>query len=269
MQQSRRKRRKARGWKLGSPSQLLGLSREEELFIELRLKLAEGLKAPSSQRDVASQPRKGSQIEPIPRRQDGSRRPHRFYRPSHQVHPRAGRLQQRSRRHHCAPVTSSGTDGYQADLVSKLGLNQKSLARSAPADRRNGSRHPGLGRSVEAQRNGFTAVRKVSNDPRHWTKIGAAFPHKEGTGFSVVHAFPVDGRLVVLPPDPAEGGNKYLDSRDFRRPQGSPFLPSVKVWQPGPGQVGTKLEVEGCEVAARKHHELDGVSTVAVDDKCY
>jgi hypothetical protein len=37
---------------------------------------------------------------------------------------------------------------------------------------------------------------------KKWTKIGAAFPHKEGTGFNIeLKAFPVDGRLVVLPPD--------------------------------------------------------------------
>jgi hypothetical protein len=35
-----------------------------------------------------------------------------------------------------------------------------------------------------------------------WTKIGAAFPHKKGAGFSIeLKAFPVDGRLVVLPSD--------------------------------------------------------------------
>jgi hypothetical protein len=45
MQQSRRKKLRARGWKLGSARELLGLSRVEELFIELRLKLADGLKA--------------------------------------------------------------------------------------------------------------------------------------------------------------------------------------------------------------------------------
>jgi ribosome-binding protein aMBF1 (putative translation factor) len=45
MQQSKRKKLEAKGWRLGSPKELLGLSREEELFIELRLKLAEGLKA--------------------------------------------------------------------------------------------------------------------------------------------------------------------------------------------------------------------------------
>ena len=40
---------------------------------------------------------------------------------------------------------------------------------------------------------------------KRWTKIGAAFPHKEGIGFSIeLRAFPVDGRLVVLPPDPAD-----------------------------------------------------------------
>ena len=37
---------------------------------------------------------------------------------------------------------------------------------------------------------------------KRWTKIGAAFPHKEGLGFSIeLRAFPVHGRLVVLPPD--------------------------------------------------------------------
>lgn len=37
---------------------------------------------------------------------------------------------------------------------------------------------------------------------KSWTKIGAAFPHKEGVGFSIeLRAFPVNGRLVILPPD--------------------------------------------------------------------
>src|SRR6266704_4973180 len=45
MQQSKRKRLEAKGWKLGNPKELLGLSREEEIFVELRLKLADGLKA--------------------------------------------------------------------------------------------------------------------------------------------------------------------------------------------------------------------------------
>ncbi len=37
---------------------------------------------------------------------------------------------------------------------------------------------------------------------KKWTRIGAAFPHKEGLGFSIeLKAFPLDGRLVALPPD--------------------------------------------------------------------
>jgi hypothetical protein len=37
---------------------------------------------------------------------------------------------------------------------------------------------------------------------KKWTKIGAAFPHKEGLGFSIeLKAFPLDGRFVALPPD--------------------------------------------------------------------
>jgi hypothetical protein len=52
----------------------------------------------------------------------------------------------------------------------------------------------------EFESNGKTAKR--------WTKIGAAFPHKEGSGFSIeLRAFPIDGRLVVLPPDTDESRN--------------------------------------------------------------
>jgi len=55
----------------------------------------------------------------------------------------------------------------------------------------------------------FTVEEFESNGKKakRWTKIGAAFPHKEGPGFSIkVRAFPIDGRLVVLPPD-ADGDN--------------------------------------------------------------
>ena len=42
-----------------------------------------------------------------------------------------------------------------------------------------------------------------------WTRIGAAFPHKDGTGFNVqLRAFPLDGRIVLLlPPDEADRSN--------------------------------------------------------------
>ena len=44
MDERKRKRLEARGWKVGTAKELLGLSDEEEAYIELRLKLAEGLK---------------------------------------------------------------------------------------------------------------------------------------------------------------------------------------------------------------------------------
>ena len=44
---------------------------------------------------------------------------------------------------------------------------------------------------------------------KRWTKIGAAFPHKERLGFSIeLKAFPIDGRLVVLPPDTDDGNSR-------------------------------------------------------------
>ncbi len=45
MRADKRKRLKARGWKVGTAKELLNLSDEEAAYIELRLKLAEGLKA--------------------------------------------------------------------------------------------------------------------------------------------------------------------------------------------------------------------------------
>lgn len=38
-----------------------------------------------------------------------------------------------------------------------------------------------------------------------WSKIGVAFPHKDGAGFNIeLRALPLDGRLVVLPPREGE-----------------------------------------------------------------
>lgn len=59
--------------------------------------------------------------------------------------------------------------------------------------------------------NVFTVDEFESNGKKgkSWTKIGAAFPHKEGIGFSIeLKAFPIDGRLVVLPPDPDDNRSK-------------------------------------------------------------
>jgi DNA-binding XRE family transcriptional regulator len=45
MRESKRRKLESRGWKLGDAKDLLGLTNQEERYIELRLKLAEGLKA--------------------------------------------------------------------------------------------------------------------------------------------------------------------------------------------------------------------------------
>ena len=57
---------------------------------------------------------------------------------------------------------------------------------------------------------------------RSWTRIGVAFPHKDGTGFNVeVHSFPLDGRIVLFPADseardeePAEAPSPPAPSRN-------------------------------------------------------
>lgn len=39
----------------------------------------------------------------------------------------------------------------------------------------------------------------------YWTKIGAAFAHNDGKGFSVIlDALPVDGRLTIRQPEPKD-----------------------------------------------------------------
>ena len=45
MKESTRKHLESKGWKFGTVREFLGLSAEEEAYIELRLKLADGLKA--------------------------------------------------------------------------------------------------------------------------------------------------------------------------------------------------------------------------------
>jgi hypothetical protein len=48
-------------------------------------------------------------------------------------------------------------------------------------------------RGATKSRKGEPSRQPVSGNKR-WTKIGAAFPHKEGQGFSIeLQAFPVDG----------------------------------------------------------------------------
>jgi ribosome-binding protein aMBF1 (putative translation factor) len=52
MRQSKRQKLENKGWKVGSAKDFLGLSNDEAAYIELRLKLAEGLKARRHSRGV-------------------------------------------------------------------------------------------------------------------------------------------------------------------------------------------------------------------------
>jgi hypothetical protein len=53
---------------------------------------------------------------------------------------------------------------------------------------------------------------------KSWTKIGVAFPHKEGTGFNIqLRAYPVNGSLVVLPAEAAEDAEPAPAARTARR----------------------------------------------------
>lgn len=52
--------------------------------------------------------------------------------------------------------------------------------------------------------NVFTAIKRGDNQPDFMLKIGAAWPHKSGKGFSVrLNALPIDGKLILL--EPREG----------------------------------------------------------------
>ena len=71
--------------------------------------------------------------------------------------------------------------------------NQQTASATAPAEATSPT-YLNVFTVEEYESNGKTA--------KKWTKIGAAFPHKDGLGFSIeLRAFPIDGRLVALPPD--------------------------------------------------------------------
>jgi len=52
MRESRRKRLESKGWKVGTAKDFLGLSDDEAAYVELRMRLAEGLKARRQARGV-------------------------------------------------------------------------------------------------------------------------------------------------------------------------------------------------------------------------
>ena len=47
----------------------------------------------------------------------------------------------------------------------------------------------------------YTVRQRGKTQSPTWTRVGAAWPHGSGTGFSIeLEAYPVNGRLVLLEP---------------------------------------------------------------------
>ncbi len=55
MRSEKRKRLEAAGWTVGDATDFLGLTPEEEAYVEIRLRLAEGLKARRTKRGLTQQ----------------------------------------------------------------------------------------------------------------------------------------------------------------------------------------------------------------------
>jgi hypothetical protein len=61
----------------------------------------------------------------------------------------------------------------------------------------------------------YTVKPRPKGQKAIWTRIGAAWPHGTGEGLSIeLEAFPVDGRLVLIPPKAEEGGASNLEAED-------------------------------------------------------
>lgn len=58
---------------------------------------------------------------------------------------------------------------------------------------------------------------------RSWTRIGVAFPHKDGTGFNIdLHALPLDGRIVLFPPNADERAEDRDEEHAAEQPPAPP-----------------------------------------------
>jgi hypothetical protein len=54
----------------------------------------------------------------------------------------------------------------------------------------------------------------VDRKGKSWTKVGVAFPHKEGAGYNIqLRSLPLDGKLVVLPATAEEAADAAVSSR--------------------------------------------------------
>ena len=74
MLEAKSRRLQAKGWKIGSAREFLGMTDQEEEYVELRLKLADALKRQRIRRQSdASGFGKDDEIEPITGCKDGSR----------------------------------------------------------------------------------------------------------------------------------------------------------------------------------------------------
>lgn len=55
----------------------------------------------------------------------------------------------------------------------------------------------------------YTVKNRGKGQKAIWTRIGAAWPHSNGEGFSIeLEALPVDGRLVLIPPKADQPDNE-------------------------------------------------------------
>lgn len=55
----------------------------------------------------------------------------------------------------------------------------------------------------------YTVKNRGRGQKAIWTRIGAAWPHSTGKGFSIeLEAVPVDGRLVLVEPKPDESAEE-------------------------------------------------------------
>jgi DNA-binding XRE family transcriptional regulator len=55
MRNDKRKRLEAAGWRVGDAAEFLGLTPEEQAYVEIRLRLAEGLKVRRSRRGITQE----------------------------------------------------------------------------------------------------------------------------------------------------------------------------------------------------------------------
>ena len=91
MHEERRRRLEARGWKVGTASEFLALSPEEAAYVELKVRLALGLRAWRQRGEPdAGTACEAAPVEPITDREDGGGRPVGISGSPRQIAPDAG-----------------------------------------------------------------------------------------------------------------------------------------------------------------------------------